>query len=163
MKPTLQTISFAFLLATQAGPAQPPDAATEERLHFVLIKGTESSTLRPVPAESPVEPNQTRISCREIELSTKYGKRRTVFIDARIEYKDYWIAGTRIEPHHGPDGLRFSIKDLTRHFKTKEAEQKYKLHTAGLSLDAIDRGLVESAKEHPEIAKKLIKKSSLSP
>jgi hypothetical protein len=125
---------------------------SRERLHFTLVQENESAKLLPVVAAKPIAAGETRISCREVEFCMKYNKARTIFVECRIETVDSVLEGERVTVEYGSSGIQFSGAGLKNHFKTAEAEAKYKENLRRqdeqLQRDSIDQGMIESEKEH---------------
>ena len=125
---------------------------SRERLHFTLVRENESAKLLPVDAAKPIAAGETRISCREVEFCMKYNKARTIFIDCRIETVDSVLEGERVAVEYDSSGIQFSGAGLKNHFKTAEAEAKYKENLRRQDeqqqRDSIDQGMIESEKEH---------------
>ncbi len=128
------------------------DDGSQKRLLFTLLRENEAAKLLPVDAAAPIAAGETRVSCREVEFCMKYNKPRTILVDCRIETNDSLSEGERVEVEYGPGGIQFSWVGLKRHFKTPEAEARYKeslrLLNAKRMRDSIDRGMLESEKEH---------------
>jgi hypothetical protein len=128
------------------------DDGSKKRLHFTLVRENDAAKLLPVDAAAPIAAGETRVSCREVEFSFKYDKPRTVLVECRIESVDSWLEGDRVNIEYCPDGLRFSGTGLKNHFKTPEAEAKHKENLRRVNTqqirDSIDRGMIESEKEH---------------
>lgn len=82
----------------------------------------------------------------------KYNKARTIFVECRIETVDSLLEGERVTVEYGSSGIQFSGAGLKNHFKTAEAEAKYKENLRRqdeqLQRDSIDQGMIESEKEH---------------
>lgn len=145
--------TLSILISLLYGPcSQGQDDASEKRLHFILVRDKESAKLLPVDEAVPIAQGETRISCTAVEFCMKYDKPRTVFVDCRIEHTDSWLVGERIEVEFGSDGFRFSGAKLQRHFRTPEAEERFReklrQQNAQQTRDSIERGLIESEKEH---------------
>jgi hypothetical protein len=142
----------ALMLVLFGSASHGQDDGLEKRLHFTLVTENETAKLLPVDAAAPIAAGETRISCREVEFCIKYNKPRTVLVQCRIESVDSWLEGERVSIEYSPDGIRFSGSGLKNHFKTAEAEAKHKENLRSLNeqqmRDSIDRGMIESEKEH---------------
>ena len=152
----LSLTTLSILISLLFGPcSQGQDDASVKRLHFNLVRDEESAKLLPVDEAVPIAQGETRISCTAVEFCMKYDKPRTVFVDCRIEHTDSWLEGDRIEVEFGSDGFRFSGAKLERHFRTPEAEERFKeklrQQNAQRTRDSIEHGLIESEKEHHNI------------
>ena len=147
--------------------AQSPDDISTKRQHFQLVRGDQSAKLLPVDPTTPIGEGETRVSCSEIEFYIKYNKPRTRLVDARIEYFDSWLEEERIEIEHGPDGLQLKGAGLVRrHFKTAEAEEKAaersRLRAAEVKGYSIDRGMIESEKEHRKMVLQQLRRTFIT-
>ena len=145
------TVSSAILvLCGSTSHAQ--DDGSHKRLHFTLVSENEAVKLFPVDAAEPIAAGETRVSCREVEFCLKYDKPRTILVECRIETVDSWLEGERVTFEYGPGGLHFYGSGLKNHFKTAEAEAKHEENLRRLNAqqmrDSIDRGMIESEKEH---------------
>lgn len=142
------------------------DDGSQKRLHFTLVKENEAAKLLPVDAAAPIAAGETRVSCREVEFCMKYNKPRTILIDARIEHIDSWLEGERIEIEYGSKGLQLAVVGLKRHFKTAEAEEKHaeqwRRRTEAMKRDSINRGMIESEKEHHKIVLEQLRRTFIT-
>ena len=166
---SLTTLSI-FISLLFGSCSQGQDDASEKRLHFILVQDKESAKLLPVDQSIPIAEGETRVSCRAVEFCMKYNKPRTILVGCRIEHTDSWLESDRIEAEFGPDGFKFSHAGLQRHFRTPEAEEKFKeklrrenmqLHTQRLR-DSIDRGMIESEKEHHKIVLEQLRRTFIT-
>jgi hypothetical protein len=143
---------LALILVNFGSASHGQDDGSEKRLHFTLVSENETANLLPVDAAAPIAAGETRVSCRAVEFSFKYNKPRTVLVECRIESVDSWLEGERVNIEYSPDGLRFSGTGLKNHFRTPEAEAKHKENLRRVNAkqmrDSIDRGMIESEKEH---------------
>lgn len=162
---SLTTLSILISLLFGSS-SQGQDDASEKRLHFLLVRDNESAKLLPVDEAVPIADGETRVSCSAIEFCMKYNKPRTILVDGRIEHIDSWLEGDRIEAEFGPNGVRFSVAGLKRHFKTPEAEERFRetlrQQDAQRARDSIEEGLIESEKEHHKIVLEQLRRAHIT-
>jgi hypothetical protein len=162
---SLSTLSILISLLF-GSCSQGQDDAAEKRLHFLLVRDNESAKLLPVDEAVPIAEGETRVSCRAIEFCMKYDKPRTILVDCRIEHTDSWVEGDRIEAEFGPNGFRFSVAGLQRHFKTPEAAERFRetlrRQNAQEARDSIEQGLIESEKEHHQIVLEQLRRAHIT-
>lgn len=157
---------LALILVLCGSSSHGQDNGSQKRLHFILVREDDAAKLLPVDAAAPITAGETRVSCREVEFCFKYNKPRTILIDCRMESIDSWLEGERVEVEYGPGGVQFSWTGLKRHFKTAEAEAKHKENSRRLDAqqmrDSIDRGMIESEKEHRKHVLEQLRRSSIT-
>lgn len=160
-------IVFSMLVPFMSSSfAQEQDNRSPKCLHFQLISDHNTFRLLPVEPETPIVEGETRISCREIEVSAWQNKPKAVLLDVRIDNVDSWMEGERVTIEFGPQGLTLSGAGLTQRFKTVEAEQQFAtnswLRGQALSKESIDRGMIESEKEHRKLVLQQLRRTFIT-
>jgi hypothetical protein len=163
MSRLLLVTAFVLVPLVSDVSAQDSERASERRLHFQLVQDGKVLKVLPVDPSTPLVEGETRISCREIEFVRELDVSAAILVDGRIEFVDSWLEAERIKVERGEHGFSFSGPGLNRQFKTVAAEererQRQTSREVSRGLDAIDRGLIESEKEHRRIAVQQLRRS----